>query len=65
MSLSEQTITEPHTPRGVRAVPREGGVNLPQQCGKAALPYSTISASTPFFIWMGANIITQNPNRNG
>ena len=29
-------------------VPGEGGANLPQQCDKAVLPYSTTSITTPF-----------------
>ena len=40
--LSERAVTEPYTLRGVRTVPGEGGANLPQQCDKAVLPYSTI-----------------------
>ena len=39
--MSEQAVTEPYTLRGVRTVPGEGGADLPQQCGKAVLPYST------------------------
>jgi len=36
-------MIEPYTSRGVRTVPGEGGANLPQKGGKAALPYSTFS----------------------
>ena len=45
--LSERAVTEPYTLRGVRTVPGEGGANLPQQCDKAVLPYSTTSFSMP------------------
>ena len=45
--LSERAVTEPYTLRGVRTVPGEGGANLPQQCDKAVLPYSTTFITTP------------------
>lgn len=40
----ERAVTEPYTLRGVRTVPGEVCADLPQQCGKAALSYSTTSS---------------------
>ena len=65
--LSERAVTEPYTLRGVRTVPGEGGANLPQQCDKAVLPYSTTSTTTPlrWIAPISSGISSARPGRCG